>query len=201
ELTRQADKQRRLALVRSLQVAEPESVPFLIKELAVAPEQVLPLLREQFDDPQTRFRAAVALTLLGDDRTPYLLTAVGSTRPAESANLARALRASKDPRLADELHRRGSEATDVRLRVRHAILLLDLGDVRLARTLLATANPNPRSTFLEEVQTWHGDLAAWPAVIDTAADYDLRAALCAAVGRVDRTRLDPQVRRSLVATL
>ena len=62
-----------------------------------APEQVLPLLREQFDDPQTRFRAAVALTLLGDDRTEYLLTAVGSTPPAESANLARAFRASSAP--------------------------------------------------------------------------------------------------------
>src|SRR5262249_42719203 len=83
---------------------------------------------------------------------------------------------------------------------RHAILLLDLGDVRLARSLLANADPTPRSMFLEEIQTWHGTLAAWPAVVDAAGE-DLRSALCAAVGRVDQTRLDPEVHRSLVATL
>src|SRR5262249_15409836 len=125
---------------------------------------------------------------------------VSSLLPAESANLARAFRASSNPRLADELHRRGRDAPTDRLRVRHAILLLDLGDVRLARSLLANADPTLRSMFLEEIQTWHGTLAAWPAVVD-AADEALRSALCAAVGRVDRTRLDPEVRRSLVATL
>jgi tetratricopeptide (TPR) repeat protein/tRNA A-37 threonylcarbamoyl transferase component Bud32 len=201
DLTRRADKQRRQALVRSLQTAAPDSVPFLVEDLAAAPEQVLPLLREQFDDPQTRFRAAVVLTLLGDDRTEYLLTAIPSTLPAESGNLARAFHASSDRRLADELDRRGRQTTEVRLQVRYAILLLDLGDGRLARSLLAKADPTPRSTFLEEVRTWHGALAAWPAVVDAADDEDYRSALCAAVGRVDHVRLDPSVRRSLAAAL
>jgi formylglycine-generating enzyme required for sulfatase activity len=201
ELTRQADEQRRRALVQSLHTAVPESVPFLVKELAAAPDQVLPLLREQLDDPATRFRAAVALTLLGDDQIEYLLTTIPMTHPSEVPNLVRAFRARSNPRVAAELHRCGVEARELPPRVRNAILLLDLDDVRLARSLLVKADPNSRSAFLEEIQNWHGTLAAWPAIVDAADDEDFRSALCAAVGRVDRTRLDQEVWQSLVAVL
>jgi tetratricopeptide (TPR) repeat protein/tRNA A-37 threonylcarbamoyl transferase component Bud32 len=201
EQTRRADESRRLALIQSLHTAAPESVPFLVEALAPAPEQILPLLRQQLDDPVTRIRAAVALTLLGDDQTESLATEVLSALPTESVNLARAFRTSANSHLADELDRRGRDAPELRSKIRYAILLLDLGDVRLARSLLATEDPNQRSAFLEEVQTWHGTLAAWPAAVDAAEDEDLRSALCAALGRIDPVRIEPSVRASLAEVL
>ncbi len=201
ELTRRADEQRRLALVQSLHAAAPESVPFLVEALAPAPDQVLPLIREQLADPATRLRAAVALTLLGEDQTDYLVSAIPTAPAAESGNFARAFLASSAPGLADELHRRARTDTDLNVRMRHVILSLDLGDTRTAREMFGGTFVAARSAFLEEVASWHGTLARLPAIIDGADDDDFRSAVCAAAGRVDPARLDPEVRRSIAAAL
>src|SRR5262249_12610074 len=97
---------------------------------------------------------------------------------------------------------RARAAPNLTQRARYAILLLDLGDLSAAQSLLAfSAGPNARSTLIEEFRSWHGDLAALPGLLRTCADGDCRSQLWAALGGVrPRTRSAP-VRQDLARAL
>jgi formylglycine-generating enzyme required for sulfatase activity/predicted Ser/Thr protein kinase/tetratricopeptide (TPR) repeat protein len=201
-----AEKRRTVALVDSLLTSAPESVPNILGTLGPDADVALPLLRDHFNNPDAdrtqRLRAAVGLTALGEPHTDFLLDAVPDARPAESGNLALAFRSARDPDLVEKLLRRSQEAPDFALRARHAILLLDLDDPRGAQALLAPSpDPTGRSTLIDILPSWHGDLAALPGLLRRSDDEAFRSGLCAAVGRTDPAQLTAEVRRDLTGVL
>lgn len=203
---RRSEEQHRIALVDALFNAAPATVPFMLETLGPSAEVALPLLRDRFDHAAARsnakLRAAIGLTALGDSRANYLLDAVIGTHPAECVNLALAFRKIREPGIDEALLGRALNAKEPRERARYAILLLELGDVRGAQPLLAfSRNPNPRTTLIDEFQSWHGDLAALASVLRNCRDADCRAGLCAAIGGVDSETLSTETREALTATL
>src|SRR5262249_29101522 len=155
--TRQAEEQHKIAVVSSLLTAAPDSVPYMLDSLATSKDLAVPLLRRHFEEghaePGVRLRAAIGLTVLGEHQTDFLLAAVPGAPAAESRNLALALGAVPGPEVAGQLRRRAARSASLSHRVRCAILLLDLGDDRAARALLAgSADPAPRSAFIDAFQ-------------------------------------------------
>lgn len=202
EHARRSEQQRRITLVDSLLNAAPASVPYMLETLTPSADLAVPLLRQRFeeapDESNTRLRAAVGLTVLGEPRTEFLLDSVPNAHAAESGNLALALRRSRGPGIAEDLLNRARKGADARARARYAILLLDLADPRGVRPLLAfSPDPNLRSVLIDEFQSWHGDLAALPALLRDCDDADCRAGLVTAVGRVDPAMLSSETRLAL----
>ncbi|MHB1558856.1 MAG: serine/threonine-protein kinase, partial [Isosphaeraceae bacterium] len=139
------DRDYKLALVDSLMSATPDSVPYILETLRPAAALALPILRRRLEDrsadtdadigvePRSRIRAAIALTVLGDPRIDFLLDAVPLADDSEGGNLALAFRTRGGPELAARLLERSRRAGDPVVRARHAILLLELGDLRGVR--------------------------------------------------------------------
>ncbi len=204
------DREHKLALVDSLMTATPDSVPYILETLRPAAALALPILRRRLEDgsadadvePGSRIRAAIALTVLGDPRIDFLVDAVPRADDSEGGNLALAFRARGGPELAGRLLDRSRRAGDPVVRSRYAILLLELGDPRGVRPMLAaSADPNPRSTLIDQIRSWHGDLAALPALLLAGDDEDCQSGLCAAAGRLDPTTLSPSTRRRMAEAL
>ena len=204
QLTREAEHARRVAVASAVETAAPEAVPVLLTTLADSPDEVLPLLQDQFDTGTGlgKVRAAVALTALGRPQPEFSLARVSDAPAAEGGNLALAFRALPNASTRAMITTRFHEATEFALKARCALLLADLGDAEAIRSLLAFGpDPGPRSTLFEIARDWHGDLAALPALL-TACDSDAcRSGLCTVVGLVDPATLSPTVKAELTATL
>lgn len=200
------DREHKLALVGSLMSATPDSVRYILETLRPAAALALPILRRRLEDRSadagSRIRAAIALSVLGDPQIDFLLDSVPHADQSEGGNLALAFRACGTPALGGRLLECSRQAGDLVIRARYAILLLELGDLRGVRPMLAaSADPNPRSTLIDQVRSWHGDLAALPALLLAGDDEDCQSGLCAAAGRLDPTTLSPSTRRRLAEAL
>jgi formylglycine-generating enzyme required for sulfatase activity/tRNA A-37 threonylcarbamoyl transferase component Bud32 len=206
ERTRHADRERRIAMVRPLLTAAPDSVPYILKEFESSMDLAVPILRRHFSDPDSdfivRLRAAVGLTAFRDPQIDFLLDSIPIAPAAESRNLVAALRAVQSPELIARLRHRAQTAPGLAVPVRYAILLLELGDVPIAQSLLAaTADPNPRSAFIDAFETWHGDLSTLSELLRTNDDPSFRSGLCSALARVDPATIPKEVRQTIVETL
>jgi formylglycine-generating enzyme required for sulfatase activity len=205
ERTRSAERQRRRDLVRAVQSARPDSLPWILEALSAARDEAVPLLRDQLataTDDDHRRRSAIALALLGEPRVELLSDLAAATPAAYSHSMALAVtKLPRDEALAALRGRAGADA-DLVHRARYAILLLELVDVGLARELLRESpDPAARATFLEEFPTWHGPLEGLPELLRASRDPDFRSGLCAAVGGVDPADLRVQTREALTDEL
>lgn len=203
--TREAELQRRLDLVQTVQTALPDSIPLLIQSLAPARAEVIPLLHNQLaaaSNKEERRRAALALTLLGDPQTELLVELAATTSPTSSLLLGLACRELPRATTIDQLRKQAQQETDLRYRARLAILLLDLGDLEVAREMLQGGrNMDARSTLIEEFRTWHGPLVELPSLLDSCTDLDCRSGLCAALGGIDPDNLAADVRQAALSVL
>jgi formylglycine-generating enzyme required for sulfatase activity len=139
--------------------------------------------------------------VLGEPRLEFLLDAVPEVPAAESGNLALAFRTWKDE-VGPLLLQRAQKVADLNHQARYAILLLDLGSLDAVRPMLAAIrNPAPRSTVIDLMQSWHGNLAALPDLLRHCDDEACRSGLCAAVGRVDPATLSSEVDQALTEVL
>ncbi len=206
---RRQEAQRKIERVEALLVTAPESVPYILDSLKDDAKLAIPRLRQEFEEAGDaredaagrRLRAAVALTVLGEPKLEYLLDAVPKAPAAESGNLALAFRHWPDES-GPLLLQCAQKAVSLTHRARCAILLLDLGDLAAVQPMLAAvADPAPRSTVIELLPTWHGNLAALPDLLRQCDDEACRSGLCAAVGGVEPATLTPAVGRNLAAAL
>jgi serine/threonine protein kinase/formylglycine-generating enzyme required for sulfatase activity len=192
-------------VVRSLLTTSPDSVPDHLESLRPLRERALPLLRASLDDPATdsgrRLRAAIALTVLGEPQTAFLLEQLPTAPAAEGGNLMRALAAVKDSARGPLLEQAGREG-DAATKARYAATLLQLGEPRAAREMLAPA-PDPlfRVTFIRDFPSWRGDLAGMPALLRGAEEPAFRSGLCLALGGVDPGKLGAGEREALAEVL
>ena len=183
-----AERDRVEALARSLLTSLPDGVPVIADQLRPSREAALPGLRAACDragsDPARRLRAAVALSLLDEDRSADLIAAIPTAPASESRNLLLALtragRRGIGP-LRDGF--RGARSPEVR--TRFAIALLAFGEFDAARAMLVPGpDPADRSAFIHEFAGWHGDLEGLSERLLHLDDPDLRSGLCTAMGRV-----------------
>jgi serine/threonine protein kinase/formylglycine-generating enzyme required for sulfatase activity len=201
-----AEEAHKLALADAILSSAPGGVPLLKDSLASSSELVLPSLRRRFNDtaeaPQRRLRAAIALTILGEPQADFLVAAVPQAPASECSNLSMAFQAMRSPEMMDRLLRRAQGAPDIFERVRWGVLLLDLGDLRAARALLAPrADPTTRTAFIDAFRSWCGGLASLPPLLESCGDAECRSGLCAALGNVEPSALLPEFQHALAAVL
>ncbi len=205
ERTRTAERQHRQDLIRAVQNARPDSLPWIIETLRAARGEAVPLLRQQLamaPDDDHRRRSAIALALLEESWAEVLFDLAATTPAAYSHAVALAIaKLPRDKALAALQRRAGQDANKAH-KARYAILRLELGDIGLAQTLLRESpDPAARTTFIDEFRTWHGSLERLPEVLRVCQDPDCRSGLCAAVGGVDPADLGAQTREALTDEL
>ena len=139
-----AERDRVEALARSLLTSLPDGVPVIADQLRPSREASLPGLRAACDhagsDPDRRLRAAVALSLLDEDRSADLIAAIPTAPASESRNLLLALTCA-GRRGIGPLRDGFREARSPEVRTRFAIALLAFGEFDAA---LRDARPRPR---------------------------------------------------------
>ncbi len=205
EAIRRSEAGRHRALAESVLTARPESVPLIVDDLRSARGSTIPILRRVLDDPSTdpavRLRAAVVLTMLGDDRTPIVIEQIPTAAPASGREILSALAASGGSSVG-RLREGFKAAGNLEVRSRFAIALLQFGEPDAARSMLALdADQSDRAAFIHHFADWHGDLARLAEILRRARDPVLRAGLCTAMGRIPRDRLHGSERRTLEPVL
>lgn len=200
-----AERQRRADLVRAVQSALPDSLPWMLETLAPARDEVIPQFRTQLaaaTDDDSRRRFAIALTLLGDPQIETLAGLAVNTPAPTSRILSLAFQALPHIEARAALHQRAVQTTNRIHQARYAILLLELGDLKLALDLLrALPDPTSRATLINEFQNWHGSLGQLPDLLDTCQDGDCQSGLCAAIGGVDPASVSLDTRAALIQVL
>lgn len=189
---RQAERERLQQEVESavaaMSTARANLVPYVISTLQKLPEKmVLPELQRQYSqaDEVQRLSLAYALASFGDVRADVLVSHVAEVDSAEISNLLSALQvaqAESADALATPIAQAGEEWL---LRVRLAILALHLDRQEPAAELCsAQDDPTGRTTFIDELHTWHGDLSALAALTRAMTDPALRSAILMSVGGI-----------------
>ncbi|MEO6809269.1 MAG: protein kinase, partial [Isosphaeraceae bacterium] len=200
-----AEAQRRVLLVDSLLSAEPDVVPFLVDSLRPARNHVLPRLRRMFADPagssRQQLRVAVALTLLGEPKSLFLIESIPTAPVNECRNLVSALATVKCS-VVDDLRRHAETARDPATLARFASVLLSLGEPGVARNTLAPRDdPAERVALTHGFAAWHGSLNALPDLFRSTNDPAFRSSLAAAVGLIEPGTLLPEERIGLERAL
>jgi serine/threonine protein kinase/formylglycine-generating enzyme required for sulfatase activity/tetratricopeptide (TPR) repeat protein len=197
-----AEAQAVTTRTEALFTAAPESVPFILDTLADHKAAVLPELERRAGQwpPHSvqQLRLAVALGVLGQDRTAELCARVEQTAASESSNLLRGLLACDRGHAVEDLDRRYRGAKPGAGRTRLSIALLALGEPRAAQAELAVReNPTDRVRFIHAFPTWHGDPAGLPNLLRTVDDTAFRSGMCLAVGSIGPDKVAPTVRAEL----
>lgn len=141
--------------------------------------------------------AACALTALGEPEEAILLENLARIPAAECRNLILALGPARE-RVIPALLR--AVESDPQGHRRIATLLLFLGNPEEARRILApSTDPNEQIAFLDELQTWHGDLVLAARLLRQVDDPGFRQGLCLAFGQKNPAQLLQEERDALVA--
>ena len=193
----ETEAQRTLAResrVRAVIGAEPAALPRAIEALDLQDPITKQLLVDCVDDPTRdageRLRAACGLAAMGDRRTQLILDSVVlvPARRGTCRNILAALGKST-PELIAELATR-SQSGDARHRMRYAVLALFLRSPEPAEALVQMQpDPLPRTRFVHELGSWMGPDEALVKVLRDTRNSHLQAALCLAVGNIDRLTL------------
>jgi serine/threonine protein kinase/formylglycine-generating enzyme required for sulfatase activity len=218
-----AEQGRWRAQAEGVLSASPQSAVAALDALRPGASAVVPLLRERMPKApagtQERIRIACALAMLGsssgggagsadatlDGVAREELIGCAIEGPSSEGRLvipALAALAKSDPALAGKLEQRLAATRDPRAIGRLAITLMFLGDDRQAVRVLGPAapDPTPRSAFISEFATWHGDPGALPDMLRRLPD-EARGGLCLAVGRVDPRTLSATEQQAMIEAL
>lgn len=168
-------------------------------------EFTLPRLRELLANdvarPRLKLRAAVVLTLLGQEQRELLVASVPTASARECGNLAMALREGGG-KAVDSLLELSSREADLDAKARIALVLLGLGEPRLAQEMLTVSgDPLPRTTLIGQFPACHPDLSAVSKTLLRHTETDFRSGICAALGTIEPDMLPVDVRSALEATL
>ncbi len=196
-----AERSRREALADAVLTALPDAVPLMVEDLRPAREFALPILRRAYQeagaDSDRRIRAAVVLTMLGEDLSLELVERVSMTPPAESRNVVQALAASRGDTVK-ALKEGFAAAGTPEVQARFATALLTLGQNEPARAMLALdEDQSDRAAFIHHFADWHGDLSGLADRLGASDNPAFRSGICIAVGRIAPGRLNASERREL----
>jgi formylglycine-generating enzyme required for sulfatase activity len=205
------------SLVEAAMTGPASAVPSAAKTLQPLTEHAIPLLRNRLADQQTfgwrRVRVACLLAALGDADVSVVFQELRRdsswnefeiTLLALQRNKARALKLLEEESRIVRLNNPYSSDHNLRYQARLAILALHLGNYELAADMLKVVgrtNPIARTTFINVLPEWHGDLAQLAKAIDDELDGDTRSGLCLAMGGISLNQLDERERLAWQPTL
>jgi formylglycine-generating enzyme required for sulfatase activity/tRNA A-37 threonylcarbamoyl transferase component Bud32 len=201
---------RASAMVEALLVAAPQSVPYVVDNLASVRRHSLPILRERLTeasrDPSQRLHAAVALASFGEIDVPFLVSSIPQAEAAEFPNIVGALRADSAAAIAC-LKSQFAIATEPNDRFRLALVALQFGEVEPSRQLLALApDPTSRTLFIHHFKEWRGNfaddnLADYAQLIRVTDDPDFQSGMCLVLGQIPAAELNSDERQALEPVL
>lgn len=183
-----AARDRAATLVSAVLTAPPDAVPYTIDNLRPLAGIAKPLLRDRLrgaeGDPRSRLHAAFALAASGDVERSFLVESIAEAPSAECRNLVAALRPVR-LEVREGLRRRVFAETDPDIKMRYAVVLLQLGDPAGAREVLRLReDPRDRSAFIHGYAGWHAEVGALANPLWVVDDEPFRSGICAALGLV-----------------
>ena len=173
------------------------SVPRVIADLDELPRvlvrrELSVLLSEA--EGQEKLALVYAQAHFGSVDVEYLISSVQNASPDEAANLVNAFGKSEE---SLEAIRSKVAGVDFRFGARLGIVALHLGDPSIAKSLCELRNNREQRTyFIDEMESWHGELTRLAESAATLEDPALRSALCLAVGGVSRANLSDEAKQA-----
>lgn len=200
---RESDNRRQRAelLADAVLTAPAEAVPYAMRNLEPLREHAVAILQKRFDDqdaePLHRLRAAITLAEFGNVPREFLITNIGEAPAAECANLVAALSHDRTASIQSLLERsiEADRRQDWRHKARLAIVSSYLGDTATAQNMFGLRpDPIQRTTLIDVLRTWHGDVRA---LMESAAENDdtaFRSGVCLGIGAIPTDQV-PMVQR------
>jgi len=201
ETNHRAEIRRAETLAESVFTARADDVPYALVNLrpmgALASDRLHKQLVDEQADRVQRLHAAYALAYLGDKGNyvlqDFLRDAIATAPAGECRNLVAALQPEKQSVL-EQLALRAVTPGNI-LGFRYAIVALQLGNSKPAEQALAFRNdPSNRTAWIHGFATWHGDAAYVTDLLNATDDPAFRSGLCAALGMITPTSLEPSER-------
>lgn len=173
-----------------------DSTANMMKELQPLPKDLVEQelqSRAGTDDGNSKLRLALARSELGDVDLPFLVSQIESAHPDEADNLIVALGHSKQKALeAIRAEAAKREKAGNWLKGRLALVALYLGDARLASDMCRIdhrVDPVQRSSFIENLCLWTGDIVKLAELVRQSEDVGLRSAVCLGLSTVPPDRI------------
>jgi serine/threonine protein kinase/formylglycine-generating enzyme required for sulfatase activity len=184
--------------------AAPADVPRTLANLKPLQEYALPLLRKRFAaaaGSRQRLHAAFGLAALGEVEQEFLIGQIPRAPAGEAGNLVTALAMGGDSAV-EALWRRVRRAKGAEARARMAIVLLNLGDMRGARAVLAPEpDPTCRTAFIHQYAAWRNPVATMPEILRDTQDPGFQSGMCAALGLTQPETLAERERQGVQEAL
>ncbi|MGE0606779.1 MAG: SUMF1/EgtB/PvdO family nonheme iron enzyme [Pirellulales bacterium] len=202
--TTAASEQARTALDAHL-TAPAARVPHTLAQLGGLEPHVVPLLEAELRNESAtalqRLRAAYGLLHFGRPEQHVPLDAIPEAPSDECRNIVAALQEIAAAVLPEVLDR-FKAASQPQVKVRYAVVALQLGEPQPARELLTLReNPLERTTFIHAFADWHGDLAVIAELLSIHDDSAFRSGLCAALGTIPFANIPQPEQEAAVASL
>jgi formylglycine-generating enzyme required for sulfatase activity len=190
-IQRQQSLQREvITAVDAMQNATGPIVSYGLRDLQKLPDDmVLDGLKSRYSSAEVnrKLGLAYALAEYGEPDAPFLYSQIQNSAPEEVDNFISAFRQAQGASL-EAIHTLAKEAEaeqNWRLKTRLAVVALHLEDDRIAADMCRIdERPDPiqRTLFIDEVATWHGNVAPLAVSCRAVADPALRSGLCLALG-------------------
>ncbi len=201
-----AEADRIASGVESLLNAPAVALPYAIANMYELRDLAVPILEEKFAGPSTdshhRFRAAIALAEYGRVNNEFIVDSIADARSDECANICGALAGNQKAVMA-ELQKRAEISEQHQnwiLKARLAIVVLQLGDARIAQDMLKLRpDPIQRTVFIDVLPTWHGDVAYL--LRFSISDGAFTSGLCLGVGGIPPDDISPHTLKRIEARL
>jgi len=194
---RQQSLQREVVTaVDAVQNSRGLAIRFTLRDLERLPrELVLAELDRRYAnaEPQHKLGLASARAAYDDVDVDYLCSQIQRAAADEVDNLVSALGKAREASMKaiEALAKQAESEQEWRLKGRLAVVALHLADDRLAADMCRIdERPDPiqRTLFIDEVSTWHGNVAPLAASCQALVDPGLRSGLCLAVGSISYDR-------------
>lgn len=199
---RAIDNLRAEKLIEYVVNAPAAAVPYAIRAVAQQRNIAIPILQKRFEDkdsePAHRLFLALALAEFGQVQHEFLVTSIATAPPGECANIVDALNNARDSAIKT-LHESAKDAEskqDWKHSARLAIVALHLDESSIAQDMCHSRPDSvQRSTFIETLRYWRGDLAALAKLVEANDDSEFCSAICRAVGGIPVDSIATQEQR------
>jgi formylglycine-generating enzyme required for sulfatase activity len=177
-----------------------EDVSNAIEDLLPFRELASPLLRAKFEDASTplpqRLRAAIVLAGMGEVQEDFLIDSISTAPASARRNIMSSLRPVKSS-ASNKLWHRFQQENNAGMKVRWCTVLLQLGETRGAQEILDYGpDPTSRTAFIQEFESWRGDLSPLSDLLRHTQDGALRSGLCLALGTIEPDLLAEDMRQN-----
>ncbi len=180
------------------------AVPFTVRDLKRLPRALVVAeikARYASAEPQHKLGLAYAMVQYGQVDVPFLVSQIERSAPEEVDNLVAMFGLARDAATVGihDLSQKAAAEKKWPIKARLAIVALHLEDDRIAADMCHIDDrPDPiqRTTFIDELPAWHGDVTKLATYCQARSDAALRSGLCLAVGSIPLGQLTDAERKA-----